>query len=292
MEDQHAHRAEQFIIQAEKALKRFSIFSSSSKFEDACEFYQKAGNAYKVAKKWQEAGDVFAKCVDLQNKLSSPHEAATFAVEAANCHAKVNPHEAISFYRSAISQYCEIGRFGSAAKLTKQIAETFERDGNMEEAVENYRQASDYFIGENQKSQSNQCLLKVAELSAQMERYEAAIDIYEGVAGSCLESNLLRFNAKGYYFQAALLILCTGDYVRMTNRLESWKDLDYTFGASRECKFLEDVTKACEEYDADSFTDAVFNYDSVSKLDAWKTTMLLRVKNSIAETGEEAPDLR
>lgn len=44
-------KAEEFIASAEKALKRFSIFSTSAKFEDACEAYEKAGNQYKIAKK-------------------------------------------------------------------------------------------------------------------------------------------------------------------------------------------------------------------------------------------------
>lgn len=43
-----------------------------------------------------------------------------------------------------------------------------------------------------------------------------------------------------------------------------------------------------EEQDVDGFTDAVKEYDSISRLDQWYTTILLRVKKSIQET----PDLR
>jgi len=38
---------------------------------------------------------------------------------------------------------------------------------------------------------------------------------------------------------------------------------------------------ACEENDVDAFTEALRNYDSVSRLDPWHTNMLLRVKKSI-----------
>jgi len=38
---------------------------------------------------------------------------------------------------------------------------------------------------------------------------------------------------------------------------------------------------ACEEEDADAFTDAIKDYDSISRLDQWTTTMLLRVKKRI-----------
>lgn len=43
-----------------------------------------------------------------------------------------------------------------------------------------------------------------------------------------------------------------------------------------------------EEQDVDGFTEAVKEYDSISRLDQWYTTILLRVKKSIQET----PDLR
>jgi alpha-soluble NSF attachment protein len=39
-----------------------------------------------------------------------------------------------------------------------------------------------------------------------------------------------------------------------------------------------------EECDIEVFTDAVAEYDSVSKLDKWKTTLLLRIKNAMKES--------
>jgi len=40
---------------------------------------------------------------------------------------------------------------------------------------------------------------------------------------------------------------------------------------------------ACENYDQDEFTSAVQNFDSISRLDPWKTTLLLKIKNTIQE---------
>lgn len=56
-------------------------------------------------------------------------------------------------------------------QLTKQIAELFEQDGNKEEAITNYDQAADYYSGENSTQAANQCLLKVAGYSAELEKY-------------------------------------------------------------------------------------------------------------------------
>lgn len=41
--------------------------------------------------------------------------------------------------------------------------------------------------------------------------------------------------------------------------------------------------EAMEEENADAFTDAVKEYDTISRLDQWTTTMLLRVKKSISD---------
>jgi alpha-soluble NSF attachment protein len=58
----------------------------------------------------------------------------------------------------------------------------------------------------------------------------------------------------------------------MRQKLERYQELDFTFGGSRECQFLTDLTTAFEDFNLDDFTDHVYNYDNVSKLDAWKTS--------------------
>lgn len=73
-----------------------------------------------------------------------------------------------------------------------------------------------------------------------------------------------------------------------TNRaLESYRDLDPTFASTRECQLLVDLAEAVEQGDQEAFADKLFQFDQMSKLDKWKTTILLRVKNSIEEQGED-----
>jgi len=44
---------------------------------------------------------------------------------------------------------------------------------------------------------------------------------------------------------------------------------------------LQALIAACEDQNEDSFTDAVREYDSISRLEQWYTTILLRIKKSI-----------
>lgn len=50
---------------------------------------------------------------------------------------------------------------------------------------------------------------------------------------------------------------------------------------------MVDLVQAIEQGDQELFSDKLFQYDQLSKLDKWKTTLLLRVKNNIEETGED-----
>ena len=103
-----------------------------------------------------------------------------------------------------------MGRFANAAKLEKEIGEMYENDNQPDKCVQHYQQAANYFQGEDSISGAQQCLLKVAHFNALAEKYEEAIKIYEDVAQSCLEKNVLKFNAKGHLFNAGILHLCEG----------------------------------------------------------------------------------
>ena len=61
----------------------------------------------------------------------------------------------------------------SPAKHHQAIAEIYESEMiDLEKAMQHYRQAADYFKGEESSSSANKCLIKVAQYAAQMEKYE------------------------------------------------------------------------------------------------------------------------
>jgi len=57
--------------------------------------------------------------------------------------------------------------------------------------------------------------------------------------------------------------------------------------STREHQLLADLAELVEQGDQEAFADKLFQYDQFSKLDKWKTTLLLRVKNAIEEKGED-----
>jgi len=261
--------------------------NAQQKWEDAAEAYSKAANLFKMAKKYDEAGKVFVKIAECQLKLDSKHEAASSFASAATCFKKSNNSDAVDCLKSAVELFTGEGRFAIAAKNQKEIAEIYESEMDYEKAIEAYQIAADYFEGENSTSQANACLLKVAQYSAQLENYTKAIELYEQVAKSSLDNNLLKWGAKEHLHRAILCHLASEDLVGAQKALENYKSWDASFESSRECKFVQDIMLAVEKYDVDSFTQTIVDYDSVSKLDNWKTKILLKIKQGIANNATD-----
>lgn len=313
--------------QAEKALKRFSLFGAGSKYEDAGEAFVRAGNAYKVSKccecccdcvatpsRWhsccaldrsmltgcdlscltssgEKAAEAYKKAAEMDVKTDNAHEAATHTLEAAKALKRVNVAEAIELYLTVVTQYEELGKFSAAAKLEKEIAEMCESEGETEECIKHYQRAADLFSAENAASSANGCLLKVGHFQALAENYEEAITVFEEVGSAFVENDMMKFKARVVFLQAGLCHLASGDPVAAERAITRYREIDYTFADSRESKFLGAVHEAYVAFDVDKFTDEVASYDSISKLSPWMTTILLRIKTAMAAAGEEAVDL-
>jgi len=100
-----------------------------------------------------------------------------------------------------------------------------------------------------------------------------------------LESSLLKYTAKEFFFRAALCHLCV-DMLNARQALDRYADMCPSFMDTREFKLVKQLTTYVEEEDADGFTEAVAEYDSISRLEQWYTTLLLRVKKGLNQEGE------
>ncbi len=141
---------------------------------------------------------------------------------------------------------------------------------------------------EQQKSQSAQCLAKVAELSsAAMDPpdFLRAAEIYENLGKNCLDSNLLKYNAKGHFLHAVLCHLANQDSVGASQAMSRFSSLDYTLRESREGKFGEELIECVEGGDGEGFATACYEFDRISKLDPWKTTILLSIRKAVEGGG-------
>jgi len=290
MSDNEA-KALELVAEAEKKLnssKSFlgGLFGGANKQDEALECYERAANLFKMGKKWSQAGHTFVTLSQHHTKGGNKHEAATNYVNASNCYKKSDPNEAAGCLLKAVDIYTDMGRFNVAAKHHQTIAEIYESDvADLEKAMHHYEQAADFFKGEESNSSANKCMLKVAQYAAQLENYDRAIKIYEDVSSHALESSLLKYSAKEYYFRASLCHLCV-DVLNADHAIKKYGDLFPAFADSRESKFVKALVGHLQEEDMDAWTKEVQTYDSVSRLEQFHTTLLLRIKKGIPDEGE------
>jgi alpha-soluble NSF attachment protein len=134
---------------------------------------------------------------------------------------------------------------------------------------------------------ANKLYLKVADIAALEGDYYKSVENYEKVASSSVSNNLMKWSVKDYFLKSGLCHLAIGDMVATNRALEKYRDMDPTFTSTREHQLLVDLAEAVEAGDQEIFADKLFQYDQMSKLDKWKTTLCLRIKNTIEEKGED-----
>jgi alpha-soluble NSF attachment protein len=217
-----------------------------------------------------------------------------FLSHTGQCYKKSSAVDAVQAFQSAASLLTDAGRLTQAAKTYKECAELFENKEIAEQdgksavvmAIELYERAAELFSMDQGNSQASQCQAKVAELcSAALDPPDLirAAQLYDELGRKCLDSNLLKFNAKGYFLQAILCHLGNNDAIGASQAMSRYESLDYTLGDSREGKFARNLIECVEGFDVEGFGTACFEYDRISKLDPWKTSILVRVKRSIQD---------
>ncbi|KAK7294799.1 hypothetical protein RJT34_17695 [Clitoria ternatea] len=288
--DDHIARGQQLAKKAENKLQCCCALFASN-YEDAAELFRKSANSFKLAKSWDKAASIFIKSSKCHLKLDNKYDAANAYVDAANCYKKTSTKGAISCLNKAVTIFSEIGRHIMAAKYSKEIGELYERNQEIEHAKSYFEKAGEHFEHEDATTSVIQCKIKVAQFSAQLQQYQEAIKIYEDIARQSLNSNLLRYGVRGHLLNSGLCQLCQGDFVAFTHSLERYQDLDPTFSRTREYNFLADLAATIEEEDVQKFTRVVKEFDSVTPLESWKSTLLLKVKDALKAKEMEEDDL-
>ncbi|KAI3733038.1 hypothetical protein L1987_64253 [Smallanthus sonchifolius] len=239
-----------------KAERKLSLwFLCGFKHNNAISLYEKAANCYKLAKSWDQAGAMYCK-----------HEAAEAYDNAGRSYKRTNTKECIACLEQALNVFMEIGRLSMYAKYCKEIAELYEQEQNLEQAITYYDREVDLFEDEEATTYANQCKQKIAQFSAQLGQYQKAINIYEDLARQSLKNCLLTYEVRGHLLNAGICQLCRGAVLKITNALERYQELDPTFSGTREYKLLADLAAALDEEDDVKFTDAAKKFDNITRL--------------------------
>jgi len=285
----------ELVKKAEAKLKggMMSFLTGGPRYDEAIDLYNQAANQYKLSKEWQEAANCFIQCAYCAEKSGSSSDEANYLMEAGNVLKKVSTSQAAEQYERAIGKFSANGRFQQSGKLLMSIAELYEAEHLQHTEVKKYykRAAEMFELDDHGKSNFTKCILKYAEFSADDGELQEAIKIFEEEGSKALQNQLLQYNAKEHFFRAGILHLVMGDTVTINISVEKYGSLDPRFAGSREGELLAALAKAFEEKDIETFLDKLQDYDSISRLDAWKTRFLTKVKEAMTTEDHNTVDL-
>lgn len=301
MSNAHAAKANTYVLEAEKALNKrgFSSFFApkQEKFETAADLYNQAGNSYKMAKMWLEAGQAYMNAA--KNKMecdSGTFEAGNMYKEAGNCLVKASPVEAVKAWEKGVECFSERGNWNTCGNLQKSIAEVYEqqeKDGGAElqsdtTAMDMYQMAADFFENDGRQQPANTCKEKIGLMAGEKGEYARAAECFDMLAKSAMEKKLTSFGAKAHMIKCIVMVLATEDVVQARAKLQEFTTLDYTLDGTRELTFMTALVDAVETQSAQEFKDACGEFNGFKKLDPWLTRMLLVSKRRLGELdGEE-----
>ncbi|KAL0227735.1 hypothetical protein RCL1_003878 [Eukaryota sp. TZLM3-RCL] len=276
---------DELYLRAEARLTKWFSFGTT-KFEEASEIFVRAANAYKLRKEWKKAGDSFSRASECMKKCEGQEfEVGNHLASAATCYKKVDPSIAVTFYKSASDTFASAGRFQTAAKHLKDAAESMKSDGEKQSAVELFLEASNLFESEEQSSSSHACQISAADLSAELGNYVDAAKIYESIGLSVLDDRLRKFSAREHFLKCILCFLASTDNVAAKDALSKFNKSDSSFEQTREADLCKSLVEAVEEGDVEQLATAIYEYDSISKLDDWKTAVCLKIRENIESQG-------
>lgn len=270
-----------------------SMFGGGTDYEGACDLYVQAANASKLQKNWRKAAECYIKAANAQEHQKEISRQASYLQEAGHVLKRISPDEAAVVYSQAADLYNTSGRFGQSARMLKSVAEAFEAEGNIFQAMNYYKKASDYFeMDEYGKSSYTACILKYAEYASKLEKnYKEAVKIFEQEGEKALRNSVIQFGAKDHFLKAGILRLAIGDVTDMKIALERYEETDPRFAPSREGKLLRACVMAYEEQNEEAYVGAIQEYDSITRLDPWRVHFLYQAREALNQTCGGAPTI-
>ncbi|KXN90071.1 Vesicular-fusion protein SEC17 [Leucoagaricus sp. SymC.cos] len=261
--------------------------SASTKFEEAGDLYQQAANNFKLEKLFKEAGDAFSREAECREKCNETNEAANAWWNAAKAYKKSHPELAIQALTQTINHLTKSGRFRQAADREKEIGQIYLQEfHDPGKACDSLVRAGDWYAQEDAAATANACYKDAADLLAELDQFPQAIARYEQVADHSLTSALTKYSVKEYWLRAGLCGLAMNDLVTVKRNMMRYGNQDTTFLSTREAKFIQALTEAMEAGDIDAFTMAVGDFDAVTRLDNWKTGILLKIRKQLERDSE------
>ncbi|CCH42269.1 Beta-soluble NSF attachment protein [Wickerhamomyces ciferrii] len=262
--------------------------SATEKLEEASDLYVQAANIYRLRKQGKKAGESFEKAADALYKAGNQDEGAQVLVDAFKSYKVEDPASAAKVLEKSIEHFTLRGQFRRAANYKMDLAQIYEEElFDIEKALSSYQDAGDWFESDSAQALANKAFLKAADLNALSGNYIPATEIYKKIVKNAANNNLSRWSLKDYFVKIVFSYLAADDSVAANKYIQEALNIDSSFQTTREYNLTKDVLDSVNEGDPEKLSNTLYEYDQFSKLDNWKTKILLKIKNSIVEADDD-----
>lgn len=293
--------AESTFKEAERKINRYFFRD----YDAAQDLFSQAAARFKLEKNYLRSGEAYTRAGDCAVKVDDTFAAGKLYADAAAVYRRVDLAKAAAVLEVAVQMQVSNNRLSAAAQLLREYAEELAEQGGSSsssgttaanesrhvpsslDAIPYYEKAARYYHAEDQKSQEQKCMVAMAKIYGEHDKFDQSLAYYERIA-NMMVSGPLRFQAQDYFLRAMLcrLAMVTNDArversEECQEALNHYMDTDMYLRDTREAEFLQQVIDAVSTSDIEKFEDAVAMLNDMRKLDEWKTHVLLVVKNNM-----------
>jgi len=282
----------QFRVEAAKKLASRSPMGRESRLEAAAELAEKAATQFKLSKMYDEAGECYQLQADAYMRMKETMQTASALIQAAETYGKHGSAEqAFEVYTSAIEIYKDAGKFDRAGKNQLALANILKKDGQSTRAAEAFRDAGDlYEMSGKGESSVRKCKEELALLLAdEDDSLEEAANLFCEIGETCMEKNITKFHAKGFFQKCVFCHLAMGDTVGASEAAETASMQDPRFPQGREGTLVYKILELCKERtDVAEFQQTLKSYNQITALSNWEAAILIKIKRTFFPEGDAA----
>jgi tetratricopeptide (TPR) repeat protein len=291
-------KAKDYIVNAENAFLPQgwwqNFCATIGVFEPNCEiaagYYLKAALQYKLLKKYDKASKCFYKVYELQVQSGECKRIAVgYLINAAECILSLDKTKAITYYQLAVNCLIDNFEFEQAGKRSMILADIYTQDSTYKDAIKYYNLAIKYFsVCEFRTNDSLKCMSKIAELSVKSDDIQVAVETFEALALHYKDDQYLKHRYSEYCLDTMICRLTIGDLVACKKSLNYYILLQPSLGLGEQCKFIDNLILAMDQYDSESFCKIID--DRTIKLKDWHLDFLKKIEERLEN--DEEDDLR
>ena len=245
-----------------------------------------------------EAAKLYIKAKDMKHAVASLQRAQNLYVQ----HGKISQAaRACKELATALKDSDDKESVGLALESYMEAARMYETDSSYSEMVRNLATAllstnHDRLALVSRQGADHTCCvqykmkLEAAGMRVQLKQHAEAAKLFEAVAAEYVSNNLLKYSAKDLYMNALLCVLAEGDTTTAMAKREEFRLSDVNLEGSRQDKLVTECINAMLGSSPDDFATAVADWESMTKLEPMRVSLLLAAKETISVGGNDLLD--